>query len=99
VIETDSAEPYEDDRWVGRTLMLGKGDNGAAPIAAIGVTMRDERYFEVPNWYLKRGIGTDVQVANTWPKITARGVYGLVGNGKEPENPCFSVVAATFERQ
>ena len=47
VIETDSAEPFEEDRWVGRTLMFGDGASGAAamaaPGAAIGVTMRDER--------------------------------------------------------
>jgi len=43
VIETDSAEPFEEDRWVGRTLMFGEGNSGAAPMAAIGVTMRDER--------------------------------------------------------
>lgn len=47
VIETDSAEPFEEDRWVGRTLMFGEGTSGAAamaaPGAAIGVTMKDER--------------------------------------------------------
>ena len=43
VIETDSAEPFEEDRWVGRTLTFGEGNSGAAPMAAIGVTMRDER--------------------------------------------------------
>jgi len=39
VIETDGAEPFEEDRWVGRTLMFGEANNGAT----IGVTMRDER--------------------------------------------------------
>jgi uncharacterized protein YcbX len=39
VIETDSAEPFEEDRWVGRTLMFGDGNSGAA----VRVTMRDER--------------------------------------------------------
>ena len=39
VIETDGAEPFEEDRWVGRTLMFGEGNNGAA----LRVTMRDER--------------------------------------------------------
>lgn len=39
VIETNSAEPFEEDKWVGRTLMFGEGDRGAA----VGVTMRDER--------------------------------------------------------
>jgi uncharacterized protein YcbX len=39
VIERDSAEPFEEDGWVGRTLMFGEGNSAAA----IGVTMRDER--------------------------------------------------------
>ena len=47
VIETYSAEPFEENKWVGRTLMFGDGNNGAAsmavPMAAIGITMRDER--------------------------------------------------------
>jgi len=43
VIETDGAAPFEEDRWVGRTLMFGEGNSSAAPTAAIGVTMRDER--------------------------------------------------------
>jgi uncharacterized protein YcbX len=47
VIETDSAEPFEEDKWVGRTLMFGDGNSGSVPIpalgAAIGVTMKDER--------------------------------------------------------
>jgi len=43
VIETDSAEPFEEDRWVGRTLTFGEENSGAAPMAAIGVTMKDER--------------------------------------------------------
>jgi len=39
VIATDSAEPFEEDRWVGRTLMFGVGSSGAA----VTVTMKDER--------------------------------------------------------
>jgi uncharacterized protein YcbX len=39
VIETHSAEPFEEDRWVGRTLMFGERNSGAA----IAVTMKDER--------------------------------------------------------
>ncbi len=42
VIETESGEPFEEDKWVGRKLMFGDG-NGAVPMAAIGITMRDER--------------------------------------------------------
>src|SRR5258706_11582206 len=41
VIETSSAEPFEEDRWVCRTLMFGEGLSGAAAMPAIGVTMRD----------------------------------------------------------
>jgi uncharacterized protein YcbX len=39
VIETNNAEPFEEDRWVGRTLMFGQESNGSA----LRVTMRDER--------------------------------------------------------
>jgi len=39
VVETNRAEPFEEDRWVGRTLIFGAGNNGAA----LRVTMRDER--------------------------------------------------------
>ena len=39
VIETDNAEPFNEDGWVGRTLMFGEGNGGPA----IGVTLRDER--------------------------------------------------------
>jgi hypothetical protein len=38
-IETDSAGPFEEDRWVGRTLLFGEGKRGAA----LKVTMRDKR--------------------------------------------------------
>ena len=37
-------------------------------------------------------------MANTWPKIIARGVYAMVRNGKERENCDFPSVAATFEK-
>lgn len=39
VIETDSAEPFEEDSWVGQTLMFGEGDDPAA----VKVYMKDER--------------------------------------------------------
>jgi uncharacterized protein len=39
VLETDSAEPFEENTWVGGTLMFGEGDSGAA----VRVTMKDER--------------------------------------------------------
>jgi uncharacterized protein len=39
VIETNNAEPFEEDQWVGRTLMFGEENSGPA----VAVTMRDER--------------------------------------------------------
>ena len=39
VIDTASAEPFEEDTWVGRTLMFGEGDD----CAAVKVYMKDER--------------------------------------------------------
>src|SRR5260370_28355022 len=39
VIETDSVETFEEDRWVGRALILGEANSGAA----LRVNMRDER--------------------------------------------------------
>jgi hypothetical protein len=55
---------------------------------------------ERPIWYLKgfEKINSNFQVANTWPKITARDTYKMVRNGKERENLDFSSVAATFEK-
>ena len=43
VIETSSAEPFEEDRWVGRTLMFGNANSGEPPMAALGITIKDER--------------------------------------------------------
>jgi MOSC domain-containing protein len=39
VIGTNSAESFEEDRWVGGTLMFGEGNSGPA----LRVTMKDER--------------------------------------------------------
>jgi uncharacterized protein YcbX len=39
VVETDSVEGFEEDRWVGQTLMFGEGNGGAA----VSATLRDER--------------------------------------------------------
>jgi uncharacterized protein YcbX len=74
VIETNSAEPFEDDRWVGRTLMFGEENSGAA----IGVTMRDERCVMVnfdPDTAEK-----DSEVMKTVVRLNENyaGVYGTV---------------------
>jgi hypothetical protein len=42
VIETNSGEPFAEDKWVGHTLVFGVNSGSARP-AAIGVTMKDER--------------------------------------------------------
>ena len=39
-----------------------------------------------------------IQLANTWPKITAHYADAMVRNGKECKNPLFSSVAATVEK-
>ncbi len=39
VIETNSAKPFLEDSWVGRTLVFGEGNSGAA----VKAYMRDER--------------------------------------------------------
>lgn len=39
VIETRNDEPFEEDKWVGQTLMFGDPNSGAG----VRVTMRDER--------------------------------------------------------
>ncbi len=74
VIETDSAGPFEEDRWVGRTLMFGEGNSGAA----LRVTMRDERCVMVnldPNTAEK-----DSEVMKTVVRMNENyaGVYGTV---------------------
>jgi hypothetical protein len=78
VIETNSAEPFEENKWVGRTLMFGDGNSGAAPMAAIGVTMKDERCVMVnldPDTVEK-----DFEVMKTVVRMNENyaGVYGTV---------------------
>ncbi|HKO95471.1 MAG TPA: MOSC domain-containing protein [Pyrinomonadaceae bacterium] len=83
VIETESAEPFEEDKWVGRTLMFGNGNNVTAPMAAIGITMRDERCVMVnldPDTAEK-----DSRVMKTVVRLNENfaGVYGTVVNAGE----------------
>ncbi len=74
VIETDSAEPFEEDRWVGRELMFGEGNSGAA----IGVTMRDERCVMVN--FDPDTAARDSEVMKTVVRLNENyaGVYGTV---------------------
>jgi uncharacterized protein YcbX len=82
VIETNSAEPFEEDRWVGRTLMFGEGNSAAAPLAAptpaIGITMRDERCVMVN--FDPDTAERDSEVMKTVVRMNGNyaGVYGTV---------------------
>jgi uncharacterized protein len=74
VLETGSAEPFEEDKWVGRTLMFGEG-NGAA---AVRVTMKDERCVMV-NFHPDTA-ERDSEVMKTVVRLNENyaGVYGTV---------------------
>ena len=78
VIETNRAEPFAEDRWVGRTLMFGEGNIGAAPMAVIGVTMRDERCVMVN--FDPDTAERDSEVMKTVVRMNGNyaGVYGTV---------------------
>src|SRR5216684_6497378 len=79
VIETDRAEPFEEDRWVGRTLMFGEGNSGAA----LRVTMRDERCVMVN--FDPDTAERDSEVMKTVVRLNGNyaGVYGtVVGAGE-----------------
>jgi uncharacterized protein len=81
LIETPTAigaEPFEEDKWVGRTLMFGESSGGTDPLPAIGITMKDERCRMVnldPDTAAK-----DVQVMRTVARLNKNyaGVYGTV---------------------
>lgn len=78
VIETPmaaaGAEPFGEDGWVGRTLMFGDGDSGAA----IGITMKDERCVMVN--FDPDTAERDSQVMKTVVRLNGNyaGVYGTV---------------------
>lgn len=73
VIEIDSVEPFEEDRWVGRTLMFGE-ENGAA----LRVTMKDERCVMVN--FDPDTAERDSEVMKTVVRLNENyaGVYGTV---------------------
>lgn len=74
VIETDSAAPFEEDSWVGRTLLFGEGKSGAA----VRVTMKDERCVMV-NFHPDTA-ERDSEVMKTVVRLNGNfaGVYGTV---------------------
>jgi uncharacterized protein YcbX len=79
VLDTGNAEPFAEDRWVGRTLLFGEGDG----CAALRVTMRDERCVMVnldPDTAAR-----DSEVMKTIVRLNGNyaGVYGtVVGTGE-----------------
>lgn len=74
VIETDSAEPFEEDRWVGRTLLFGEENNGAS----IKVTLRDERCVMVNFDPYTAERDSNVMKAIVRMNENCAGVYGTV---------------------
>ena len=74
VIETDSSEPFQEDKWVGRTLAFGEGNSAAA----LKVTMRDERCVMVN--FDPETAERDSEVMKTVVRLNENcaGVYGTV---------------------
>lgn len=74
VIETNRAELFEENSWVGRTLMFGEDDRRAA----VGVTMRDERCVMVN--FDPDTAERDSEVMKTVVRLNENyaGVYGTV---------------------
>ena len=82
VIETPlaaiGAEPFAENRWVGRTLIFGEAGSGAVPIASIGITMKDERCVMVN--FDPDTAERDSEVMKTVVRLNQNyaGVYGTV---------------------
>lgn len=74
VIETDSSEAFGEDSWVGRTLMFGEGNTGAA----VRVTLKDERCVMVN--FDPDSVERDSEVMKTVVRLNGNyaGVYGAV---------------------
>jgi uncharacterized protein YcbX len=74
VIETKAAEPFEEDKWVGRTMTFGEGNSATV----IGATMRDERCVMVN--FDPDNAERDSEVMKTIVRLNQNcaGVYGTV---------------------
>ena len=79
VIETNSAEPFAEDRWLGQTLTFGEGDSSAA----VSVTMRDERCVMIN--FDPDTVERDSEVMKTVVRLNENcaGVYGTVVSAGE----------------
>jgi uncharacterized protein YcbX len=74
VIETDRADPFEEDRWLGRSLLFGDGNGGSA----LRVTMRDERCVMIN--FDPDTAQRDSEVMKTVVRLNEKcaGVYGTI---------------------
>ena len=74
VIETNNPEPFEENRWVGRTLIFGEAGSGST----VGVTMKDERCVMVN--FDPDTAERDSEVMKTVVRLNENyaGVYGTV---------------------
>jgi uncharacterized protein YcbX len=74
VIETDTAEPFAEDKWVGQTLTFGEGNRSAA----LRVTMKDERCVMIN--FDPDTVERDSEVMKTVVRLNGNyaGVYGTV---------------------
>ena len=74
VIETNGAEPFAEDKWVGGELMFGEGNSGAA----VRVNMKDERCVMVN--FDPDTAERDSEVMKTVVRLNGNyaGVYGTV---------------------
>lgn len=79
VIETNEGEPFVEDRWVGRTLLFGEGNSGAA----VRVAMKDERCVMVN--FDPDTAERDSEVMKTIVRLNENyaGVYGTVVSAGE----------------
>ena len=75
VLETDCAQPFQENDWVGRSLVFGEGNPGTA---AVRITMKDERCVMV-NFHPDTA-ERDSEVMKTIVRLNANyaGVYGNI---------------------
>jgi len=74
VIETEAAEPFEEEKWVGRTITFGEGNSATV----IGITLRDERCVMVN--FDPDTAERDSEVMKSFVRLNENcgGVYGTV---------------------
>lgn len=74
VIETDAAEPFEEDKWLGRTLTFGEGNSGVS----LSITLKDERCVMVNIDPDTAALNSEVMKTVVGMNGNFAGVYGTV---------------------